>query len=310
MIHFFYGDNDYAISQAVAKIVADFATKYGRDNVVNIDVASTEPVDVINQLTAVSLFSSNRLVVVKSLTDNQDNWVLLENNVGQIADGTDVVITDNKQTGKVKNLARTKTYKALQAADVDIKKFELLKQYDIRPWLQSEAGQRGLKFQGSALNYLIQQTAGEDNQQARLTIELDKLALLNRDITNAVIDEYVEPSPAINTFNIFTDAITGNKKRALIELRKLALLEDANKFLGLLASQEYALTAAILSSKVKINPYQLKKSVELARRLGNRQEQIAKIKRIAAIMSKLDGEIKLSRPDEAWVRIEAAFALL
>lgn len=310
MIHFFYGDNDYAISQAVAKIVDDFATKYGHDNVVNIDVASTEPVDVMNQLTAVSLFSPNRLVIAKSLTDNQENWTLLENNISQIADGTDVVITDNKLTSKVKNLIRTKTYKALQVAGVDIKKFELLKQYDVRPWLQAEVKQRGLKFQGSALNYLIQQTAGEDNQQARLMIELDKLALLNRDITNATIDEYVEPSPAINTFNIFTDAITGNKKRAITELRKLAPLEDANKFLGLLASQEYALVAAVLGSKVKVNPYQLKKSEELARRLGDEQEQLVKIKRIATIMSRLDGKIKLSRPDEVWVRIESAFTLL
>lgn len=310
MIHFYYGDNDYRIDQAVAKVSNGFIGKFGKADVTNIDVASTDTADIMDQLTAMSLFSANRLVVVKQFTDNADNWLSLERVIPQIADGTEVVLTDSKITGKVKNLTRTKTYKALQKANADIQKMDMLKSFDVRPWLNDEIKRRKLDFQTPAINYLIQQTSGDDNQQARLMIELNKLALLAIPITTQIIDEYVEPSPAINSFNIFTDAITDNKQRAIAEVRRLALTDDANKFLGLLASQEYALSVAVFGGQAKINPYQLRKSQELANRIGSRSEQMVRMRRIATILAKLDGEIKLSRPDEAWLRIEAAIASL
>ena len=163
----------------------------------------------------------------------------------------------------------------------------------------------------TAQSKLLQLTAGEENQQARLDIELGKLALLNKPITADLVNEYVEASPDTNAFAIFGAAVAGRTGRAVELLHQLRDSgEDPNRFLGLLASQELALAAAITGAKVKLSTYQLAQARDLAYELGGASRQLTKLRHITTVMAELDGQIKLAKPDEAWLRIEAALAKL
>ena len=116
MIYFLYGDNDYRIDQRVAELKAQFATKYGADNVAIVDVNKTAGPELMTQLTAMSLLTQHRMVIVKAFTSVNENWTLLENNVDYIPDETVVVLTDVKSLSKVRNIVITRTFKKLKSA--------------------------------------------------------------------------------------------------------------------------------------------------------------------------------------------------
>lgn len=311
MIYFLYGDNDYQIDQRVAELKAQFVTKYGADNVATVDVNKTSGPEVMTQLTAMSLLTQHQMIIVKAFTSVSDNWTLLENNVDYIPDETVAVLTDVKSLSKVRNIVITRTFKKLKSAGAKLEKYDLVKSRDLRLWLAGEVKRRALYMDNTAQSKLLQLTAGEENQQARLDIELGKLALLNKPITVDLVNEYVEASPDTNAFAIFGAAVAGRTGRAVELLHQLRDSgEDPNRFLGLLASQELALAAAITGAKVKLSTYQLAQARDLVYELGGASRQLTKLRHIATVMAELDGQIKLAKPDEAWLRIEAALAKL
>lgn len=288
-----------------------FVHKYGTNDVSTLDVSALTPGDIITQLTAVSLFSPHRMVIVRGVTAVSDLWRQLESTIDHIAPDTVAVLTDDKITGKVNNLTRTRTFTALKKADATINKFDLMTSRTIRPWLTDELKRRRLDGDYKAISRLIELTAGEDNQQARLMIELDKLALLHRPLTVRLVDDYVEPSLDTNAFGVFSLIVRGNRRQVATELRRLERSgEDANRFLGLMASQLQALAVAVYHADVPVNSYQLQKAEELAHNLGGASVQQAKLKEIAAVLANLDAKLKKSNPDQAWQRLAAALLQL
>ena len=122
MIYFLYGDNDYQIDQRVAELKAQFATKYGADNVATVDVNKTSGPEVMTRLTAMSLLTQHQMIIVKAFTSVSDNWTLLENNVDYIPDETVAVLTDVKSLSKVRNIVITRTFKKLKSAGAKLEK--------------------------------------------------------------------------------------------------------------------------------------------------------------------------------------------
>ena len=311
MIYFLYGDNDYRIDQRVAELRNQFAAKYGEDNVATVDVNRVTGADLMTQLTALSLLTQHQMIIVKAVTSVNEDWTLLENSIDYIPDDTVAVLTDVKSLSKVRNIVVTRTFKKLKASGAKLEKYDLVKSRDLRLWLADEVKRRALYMDKGAQSKLLQLTAGEDNQQARLDIELGKLALLQKPITAQLVEEYVEASLDTNAFAIFGAAITGKTERAIELLRQLRDSgEDSNRFIGLLASQELALASAITGAKVKLSTYQLAQARDLAYELGDNAHQLAKLRRIAAVLAELDGQVKLAKPGEAWLRIEIALASL
>lgn len=311
MIYFLYGDNDYRIDQRVAELRNQFAAKYGEDNVATVDVNRVAGADLMTQLTALSLLAQHQMIIVKAVTSVNEDWTLLENNIDYIPDDTVAVLTDVKSLSKVRNIVVTRTFKKLKASGAKLEKYDLVKSRDLRLWLADEVKRRALYMDKAAQSKLLQLTAGEDNQQARLDIELGKLALLQKPITAQLVEEYVEASPDTNAFAIFGAAITGKTERAIELLHQLRDSgEDSNRFMGLLASQELALASAITGARVKLSTYQLAQARDLAYELGDNAHQLAKLRRIAAVLVELDGRVKLAKPEEAWLRIETALASL
>lgn len=309
MIYFLYGDNDFLIDQRVDELRRKFVSDFGAANVVNIDINDINGAALMSQLTTISLFGLDQLIVVKGITSDSESWAMLESNLSRIPDTTTVILTDIKQISKIKNLSITKTFKALKSNGASLEKFDLPKSWDVGRWLAKEVKARELKISSSAQQKMLSLTSGEENQQARLSTELDKLSLLGVDITDELVNKYVEPSVETNAFAVFEAAVTGQVNRAITMVRQLRSAgEDVNRFVGLLASQLTALSVAITGAEIKINPYQLSQAKKLAGQLNGDRTQ--RLKHIAGVLADMDAKVKMDSLDIAWVRVEVALAQL
>lgn len=309
MIYFLYGDNDFLIDQRVDELRRKFVSDFGAANVVNIDINDINGVALMSQLTTISLFGLDQLIVVKGITSDSESWAMLESNLSRIPDTTTVILTDIKQISKIKNLSITKTFKTLKSSSASLEKFDLPKSLDVSKWLAKEIKKRELKISSSAQQKMLSLTSGEENQQARLSTELDKLSLLNVDITDELVNKYVEPSVETNAFAVFEAAVTGQVNQAITMVRQLRSVgEDVNRFVGLLASQLTALSVAATGAEIKISPYQLSQAKKLVGRLNGDKAQ--RLKYIASVLANMDAKVKADSPDVAWVRVEVALAQL
>ena len=309
MIYFLHGDNDYLISQRVKELRQAFAQKHDPGAITTIDGTEVAPADLTSQLTALSLFDPYRLVIVSAVTAQAGNWTILETNLAHIPEQTTVILTDIKALSKVCNLTITRTMKELRRLGATVEKFDLAKSsYQLRPWLEAELKRHRLSVERGVTDKLLELTAGEENQQARLKLELDKLALLGGELTVRLVEQYVQPSPQTNAFAILEAGLAGDQAKVAQLLDRLIMAgEDSNRFLGLLASQALALAGVLTGAKVKLSPYQLNQTRQLAERLGDRQLS-RRLGEVVEKLAQLDGKTKQSTPDQAWVYIRSTLS--
>lgn len=309
MIYFLHGDNDYLISRRAKELRQAFAREHSPDAITTIDGTEVALTDLTSQLTALSLFDPYRLVIVSAVTAQAGNWTMLETNLAHIPEQTTVILTDIKALSKVHNLTITRTMKELRRLGATIEKFDLAKSsYQLRPWLEAELKRHRLSVERGVTDKLLELTAGEENQQARLELELDKLALLSGELTVQLVEQYVQPSPQTNAFAILEAGLAGDRAGVAQLLDRLIMAgEDSNRFLGLLASQALALAGVLTGAKVKLSPYQLNQTRQLAERLGDRQLS-QRLGEVVEKLAQLDGKMKQSVPDEAWLYIRTALS--
>ena len=309
MIYFLHGDNDYLISQRVKELRQAFAQEHSAGAITTIDGTEVAPADLASQLTALSLFDPYRLVIVSAVTAQAGNWTMLETNLAHIPEQTTVIMTDIKALSKVHNLTITRTMKELGRLGATVEKFDLAKSsYQLRPWLEAELERHQLSVERGVTDKLLELTAGEENQQARLKLELDKLALLGGELTVRLVEQYVQPSPQTNAFAILEAGLAGDQAKVAQLLDRLITAgEDSNRFLGLLASQALALASVLTGAKVKLSPYQLNQTRQLAERLGDRQLS-RRLGEVVEKLAQLDGKMKQSTPDEAWLYIRSTLS--
>lgn len=309
MIYLLHGDNDYLISRRAKELRQAFAREHSPDAITTIDGTEVAPTDLTSQLTALSLFDPYRLVIVSAVTARAGNWTMLEANLAHIPEQTTVILTDIKALSKVRNLTITRTMKELRRLGATVEKFDLAKSsYQLRPWLEAELKRHRLSVERGVTDKLLELTAGEENQQARLELELDKLALLSGELTVRLVEQYVQPSPQTNAFAILEAGLAGDQAKVAQLLDRLIMTgEDSNRFLGLLASQALALAGVLTGAKVKLSPYQLNQTRQLAERLGDRQLS-RRLGEVVEKLAQLDGKVKLSAPDEAWLYIRSTLS--
>ena len=309
MIYFLHGDNDYLINRRAKELCQAFAREHSPDAITTIDGTEVAPTDLTSQLTALSLFDPYRLVVVSAVTAQAGNWTMLETNLAHIPEQTTVILTDIKALSKVRNLTITRTMKELRRLGATIEKFDLAKSsYQLRPWLEAELKRHRLSVERGVTDKLLELTAGEENQQARLELELDKLALLGDELTVQLVEQYVQPSPQTNAFAILEAGLAGDQTKVAQLLDRLIMAgEDSNRFLGLLASQALALAGVLTGAKVKLSSYQLNQTRQLAERLGDRQLS-RRLGEVVEKLAQLDGKTKQSTPDQAWLYIRSTLS--
>ena len=288
MITVLTGENSYELHQALKAIIGAFNGQPER-----IDGTTLELRQLPDLLMGGTLFATDRLVIVRGITENVALKSQLHEWLDRVDDSIHLVLIDEKLD------KRTVLYK-------DLKKKANLR--DFAQW--------GERDTSTAVQWLLKQAPQLDRTTAdhlvhrvgldqwQLASALDILSNLD-EITLKTIDEHIEPNRTENVFQLFELALEGKTQRIQDMLRTLELAEEPYGLFALLSSQAFQLAAVGLaesgdnsSKDAGIHPFVASKLEKHARRLGARG-----VLKVLAVFADADADLKRSR-GEPWLLIE------
>lgn len=292
MITVLTGPNSYAIAEAVRERVKGFDGEAEK-----LDAGELEPRHLPDLFMGASLFSPNRLVVLRGASTNKTLWSELEQWIERVPKETEILLIETNPD------KRTRTYKLLQK-HATVKEFAELNEAELASWLQMHARTLGVEVQPDVLRYLISYV-GRD--QWRLRSELDKLLLAEKPLTKELIQDVSEPYPEATAFELLDGVFSGSDARVHELLSLLREREDPYQFFGLLSSQVLALYAIQcgggrrpdeIAKDMALHPFVVRKLTGVANKLGKKS-----IERLIAELAHADERIKTSGVDP-WRQLE------
>jgi DNA polymerase-3 subunit delta len=287
------GENSFEIERELQRLSADFD---GRAE--TYDGSELELKQIPDLLMGSSLFADNRLVIIKSLSDNKNIWTNFGDWLPRVSDDIQLVLVESKPD------KRTKTYKDLQKV-AEVREFEPWGERDVRvaeDWAAQEAKAMKINLSGPLVRQLVERT-GID--QWRVFHALEKLAVLDT-VSADTIEQIVDPNPTENVFQLFETALRGDTARVHTIVHTLELTEEPYKLFALLSGQAFQLMVLTVSDRasgevakdIGAHPFVLSKLAPYTKRLGR-----AGAKKVIEAFSEADEAMKTAAIDP-WVAIE------
>jgi DNA polymerase-3 subunit delta len=296
MITVLAGENSFEVERALQTIVRAF------DGVAEkIDGTELELKQLPDLLMSGTLFASNRLVIIKQLSENKVIWPEFADWLPRLSDDIQLVLVESKLD------KRTKTYKDLQKA-ATITEFPAWSERDTakaEQWVAGEANVLSCEIDAASVRLLVRRV-GPD--QWLLHQALQKLAVLD-EITADIIANVIDANPVENVFDLFESALRGNAVKVKQMIETLELSEDPYRLFGLLSGQAFQLAAlavagdkpsAEVAKDLGVHPYGLGKLASYAHALGK-----PGAKKVIAAFAEADAGMKTSATDP-WLLIERA----
>lgn len=286
------GENSYEIHHHLRQLEDQF-----EGAIEKFDGTELELRQLPDILTGTSLFSQQRLVIIRNLSFNKSLWDRLPEWLDRISDDVQLVLVE------VKPDKRTKTYKALQksANVLEYKPWSERDDAQAAKWIMTEAEARTLALT-PALARLLVARVGVDQWQ--LTQALDKL-LAAGEVTEDVITNVIDARPSENVFDLLETALKGDVNRLRELLAALSATEDPYMLFGLLSGQAFQLMALALARDEQdvandfgVHPYALSRMRPYARQRGS-----AGTREVLLAFNQADEAIKTSYVDP-WTVIE------
>lgn len=295
MITVFTGENSFEISRALDALVAGFSGTAER-----FDGQALTENQLPDLLAGATLFASERLVIIKSLSENKTLWTVFGEWLPRVSSDIHLVLVEPKPD------KRTRTYKDLQKVAV-VKEHKAWTDRDTvlaEAWVAREAQAQNIELDKKCARLLV---ARIGNDQWQLYHALQKLAVVDT-ITPEMIEEVIEATPSENVFNLFEAALKGDARQVSHMVRTLELTEDPFMLFGLLSGQAFQLAALSASDQpgqdvakdIGAHPFALQKLTPHARRLGS-----AGVAKIIHVFAETDAALKTSA-GEPWLLIERA----
>lgn len=305
MITVLTGNNSFEIDRERGRIEAAFD---GQPE--HIDGSTLELSHLPELLAGATLFASQRLVIIKNLSENTEAWAALPDWLTRLSSDINLVLIEPKLD------KRTKLYKELEKQKA-IHEFTQWTQRDAskaEQWLTAEAKQLGVQLDRQTASLLVQRsmTLGDKPGHAaidqwRLWHALSKIVALGG-ISKERVDDVMEPSTVENVFDLFDAALRGNRDTVARMLQNLKKTEEPHRLFGLLAGQVFQLAALSAADT---------STAEVARAIGGYPSILAKIapyakslgrggvKKIAVIFADADYAMKTTGQDP-WLLVERA----
>lgn len=292
MITWLVGENSFEVREALKAIKAQF-------NGIPEQVDGTELTlaGLPDLLMGMSLFATERLVIINDITQNSLLWEKLPDWLARINDTIHVVFIDAKPD------KRTTSYKALKAV-ADLRDFPAWSEKDTQKaeqWVSARAETLGMKLERRADQYLVRRV-GVDQWQ--LASALESLSLLDS-ITPDSIDAIVPQNLQENIFQLFETALEEKPTQVAEMIGILSLQEDPYSLFALLSSQALTLAAVTYAEDdanpakdFAIHPFVASKLTRHGKRLGK-----ARVGQILEAFAKTDADMKRSKA-EPWVLVE------
>ena len=310
MKEFYYGDDEYAITQAVAQATQQFMAQHKGAVVRRLDAGELTVGALLDHLLAVSLLDPAQLIVVRGALASAANLEALAANLPKVTETTGVILLDLPSDMKnVHNLTRTKVYQALSAV-CTVKKFTLTRATPavLADTVRDLCQTHQVKFDSAAQAELIRRLGGADDPRTALAEAIQRLNYLGRPLTAADVQRYITPDLAANAFGVLAAVLRGDTAAAQTDLRELAAAgEDAIRFMGLVATQVHALALAANGAVSSLTSYQQRDANNMLRCLGKTTAaQQAAVRRLVAQLLALDLKLRRSAIAEAWPAVELA----
>ncbi|MBA2278877.1 DNA polymerase III subunit delta [Candidatus Saccharibacteria bacterium] len=264
------GSNDFLRKIALQKIKADFVKNHGDFGLENIHSGEVELGRLLESVASLPFLAQRRMIILDDPSSNKLLGEKIEQFLDAIANTTDLIMVERKFD------KRLTLYKVLKKR-TDYREYLDLDEHGLARWLSMEATQRGGELNSSDAHYLIQRAG---SNQMGLSNELDKLLSYEPTISKGTIDLLIEPLPQSSVFHLLDAAFAGNHKKAL------ELYDDQRNqqvepqaIMGMLAWQLHVIAvvkfnekegADIIAKEAKLNPYVVRKTLNLTRNLSQK----------------------------------------
>lgn len=296
MITVLVGENSFEIDRAKRALVQRFDG--GAETFDGSDIELKQLPDL---LMGGTLFATERLVIIKNMSDNKTIWPVFGDWLPRISDDIHLILIEPKLD------KRTKTYKDLQkvATITEYKPWSERDTAQAEQWVAGEAKVLGCEIDRDAIRLLVRRV-GVD--QWLLHQALYKLAVYDT-VTQELIMDAIDANPVESVFEVFEAALKGDTMRLKQILTTLAVTEDPYRLFGLLSGQAFQLAAVAVADgrsdtevakDIGVHPYGLGKLSGYARRLGR-----AGVRQAIDAFSEADSVMKSSATDP-WLLIERA----
>lgn len=317
-ISLFFGEDDFTIAEKIKKAKEDFAKKFGEINISEIDwenqnLSEKEKLSELqNELMANSLFSSDKLLIVRNALFSSDETILkyLENPQEKIR----IFFVENNLD------KRKKIYKELIKLEknglVEIKEFITPANFNFDLWIKNRVDKLGGKINNAAINILAvslgkgmaQKDRNKNLKQSYNLWEADNeiSKLVNycndKEITDKDVRLLVQSKVDMNIFNLIDSISSKNKSRSTLLLNQqiekglneiYILTMFVYQFRNLLKIKsllEQNLSNQEIASKAKMHPFVVQKSIEQCRKF-----EIEDLKKIYRKLFDADLAIKTGR---------------
>lgn len=287
MLTILTGKNDYRL-QAELRQILDAALKaFGDLGIEKLDAQETDADTIVQTVQSVPFLVPGKLILVKNAQGNSALLDRAEELKNRIADGVDVVLVgpvfDKRKT--VWNILKKQADKIIECNEA--------KPFELPQWVVEEAGRLQVKISKSDASYLVDRVGPN---QMLLSRELEKLAIIESEISREHINELCEPNPQSSIFDMLDAAFAGRTGQALDLYKQQRKQQvDPHYIIAMLTWQLQALALAVYANPATEqsligagqSPYSARKSLSLARSISRKA-----MKRYVADLAGLDAAIK------------------
>lgn len=262
------GENRFMLGQELQRITRAFVAEHTDMALEQLDGEDVEFDRMREALQSLPFLASKKLVVLRNPGANKQFVASAETLLGDLSEVTDVVIVEAKPD------KRTAYYKFLKK-HTELKEYSELDAPKLAKWLTEAAKAAGGELSMADANYLVNRVG---LNQLLLQNELQKLLGYDKKITRASVDLLSERTPQSTTFDLLDAALGGDKIRAVqLYQEQRAMKVEPQQIIALLGWQLHALAVVKtagerdvnqIASNSKLNPFVIRKTVALARRMS------------------------------------------
>ncbi len=281
------GENSFGLQQELRQLANDFVREHGDLALERLDGEEVEFGKIREALTGLPFLAGKKLVVLRAPSANKQFVEAAEQLFGEVPETNDVVLVEPKLD------KRTAYYKYLKQ-QTDFREFPALDQLGLSRWLVEEAKRKQGTLTPGDARYLVDRV-GSDQQL--LSNELEKLLLYSSDVTRRTIDLLTDQTPQSTVFELLEAAFAGNSKKTLhLYEEQRALKVEPAQIVAMLTWQLHTLavikaagdrTADQIAKEAKINPFVVRKSQGIARKLT-----LAELKKLIHDLLQIDVAMK------------------
>lgn len=260
-----------------------------------------------------TLFSEQRLVIIRDLSAQKSLWSELPMWLEQASDTTDIYLVEATVD------KRTKTYKWLQkhANVVECAALKAAQTAKAEAWLRDYAATLQLQLDQKTAHAIVQRAirSGSDDKpiidQQLLAGAVTQLKLHDAEISPGLLDTILPPSQYQNVFALLTTALDGDNEKARQMTHDLRTHDEGYKVLAVLASQIVQLSLVVIAgehhahtvaAESGVHPYVLQ---QLQRYRG--QLSVEQVTVLVEVAATLDHKSKQSSTDP-WLLVDALLA--